>query len=332
MLIQTSSFPGAPALQYNGHLQTLVPGIWRKVPDVGYTRERIDTPDGDFLDLDWIVNGHKRLLVLTHGLEGDTNRQYMRGMAKMFAQNNWDVLAWHCRSCSGEMNRAFRLYHHGDIEDIGTVVQHALATARYHSLVMVGFSMGGNITMKYLGVQGENAPSQIRAAVAFSSPCDLEAGAEVLDRWDNTIYKLRFLRALTKKIKEKDAQYPGRIDLSKLKLVRRWRDFDEWFSAPLCGYRDAADFYRNASAKHFVAGIRRPTLLVSAGNDPILTPSCFPKDIAQKHPFFHLEMPKDGGHCGFIAQNDRDFAWSEHRALAFCTAVCEERVLEAVGA
>ena len=319
MLIQTSTFPGPPSLQYNGHLQTLVPGIWRKVPGIGYARERIDTPDGDFLDLDWIVKGHKRLVVLTHGLEGDTNRQYMRGMAKMFAQNDWDVLAWHCRSCSGEMNRAFRLYHHGDIEDIGTVVQHALATGRYDTLALVGFSMGGNITMKYLGVQGENAPAQIRAAVAFSSPCDLEAGAEVLDRWDNTIYRLRFLRALSKKIREKDAQYPGLIDLSKLKLVRRWRDFDEWFSAPLCGYRDAADFYRNASAKYFIAGIRRPTLLVSAGNDPILTPTCFPADTARNHPFFHLEIPTSGGHCGFMAQDYQEFAWSEHRALAFCT-------------
>lgn len=324
MLIQNSSFPGAPPLQYNGHWQTLVPGIWRRVHHLEYTkRERIDTADGDFLDLDWLLTGQRRLLVLTHGLEGDTHRQYMRGMAKLFAQQGWDVLAWHCRSCSGEMNRVFRLYHHGDIEDIGAVVQHALHTGRYDTLVLVGFSMGGNITMKYLGVHGDEAPAAVRGAVVFSAPCDLESASETLDRWDNTVYRVRFMKALVKKIKIKAAQYPGRIDLSKLKDVQCWRDFDEWFSAPMCGYRDAADFYHNSSAKNFVGGTRRPTLLINALNDPILSPGCFPFEMAGQHPFFHLEATEGGGHCGFMARDQREYAWSELRALAFCENLCE---------
>lgn len=316
-LIEHSSYPGPPAWQYNGHLQTLAPGIMRRVQGVEYQRERIATPDDDFLDLDWIRRGNGRLVILTHGLEGDSNRQYIRGAAKLFSQNGWDVLAWNCRSCSGEMNRAFRMYHHGDIEDIGTVVHHVLQSGDYDTVALVGYSMGANITMKYLGVHGENLPSPIRAAAVFSAPCDLESGAEVLDRWGNAFYRRRFMRALVRKIKVKNAQYPGRLDLSKLRLVERWRDFDEYFSAPICGYRDASDFYKNASAKNFIAGIRIPTLLVNAQNDPILTPACMPDDLARTHPFFHFEMPEHGGHCGFLYRNENEFSWSEQRALEF---------------
>jgi predicted alpha/beta-fold hydrolase len=319
-LIERSTYPGPPTWQYNGHLQTLAPGILRRVQGVEYQRERITTPDDDFLDLDWIRRGNGRLVILTHGLEGSSSRQYMRGTAKLFSQNDWDVLAWNCRSCSGEMNRAFRMYHHGDIEDIGTVVHHALQSGDYDTVALVGYSMGANITMKYLGVQGENLPSPIRAAAVFSAPCDLESGAEVLDRWENTFYRRRFMRALVKKIRLKDNQFPGRLDLSKLTLVRRWRDFDEHFSAPICGYRDASDFYQNASAKNFIPGIRVPTLLVNAQNDPILTPACMPAELARAHPFFYFEMPKFGGHCGFLYRNESEFAWSERRAVEFVSS------------
>ncbi len=318
MLIEHSSFPGAPFWQWNGHLQTLVPGIQRRVSGMHYTRERITTCDGDFLDLDWVRRGNKRLVILTHGLEGDSSRHYIRGTAKLFNQHGWDALAWNCRSCSGEMNRAFRMYHHGDTEDISTVVQHALQTGDYDTIALVGYSMGGNITLKYAGTLGDQVPVQLKAAVAFSAPCDIAAGADVLDRWDNFIYKKRFLSALSHKMHQKAAAFPGTLDLTKLKEVRRWRDFDEHFSARICGFQNADDFHRQASAKNFIAGIRIPTLLVSAQNDPILTPACFPVDIARNHAFFHLELPEGGGHCGFLTRNDADFTWSERRALAFC--------------
>jgi hypothetical protein len=320
-IIDSSSWPGAPFWQFNGHLQTVVPGIGRRVKDIFYERERIQTPDGDFLDLDWMLNGHDRLVILTHGLEGDSNRHYIRGTAKIFAGRGWDVLAWNCRSCSGEMNRAFRMYHHGDTEDISAIVNHTAATGRYRNITMVGYSMGANMTMKYLGVYGDQVPEQVRGAAVFSAPCDLESGAEVLDRWDNTLYRKRFLWALSEKVKLKDLQFPGRLQPHKLKDVKRWRDFDEWFSAPICGYRDAADFYQNASAKYFLAGIRRPTLLVNALNDPILTPACMPIEIAREHPYFYLELTTGGGHCGFITRGRDPHTWAERRAVEFCEGV-----------
>ncbi len=317
--IETSSFPGPPFWQFGGHLQTVVPGLVRRVQGIDYQRERIGTPDGDFLDLDWLkTDGNRKLVVVTHGLEGNSHASFVRGTAKLFWQNGWDALAWNCRSCSGEMNRKFRMYHHGDTEDIGTVVHHALRNQQYEKVVLVGYSMGANISMKYLGTQGEAIPEQVKAAAVFSAPCDIRAGADVLDRWDNALYKYRFMYALFNKLKQKAAQYPGKLDLSKFRKVRRWRDFDEYFSAPISGFASAAEFHQQASAKNFLEGIRVPTLLVSAQNDPILSPECFPIEIARAHPFFHFELTKGGGHCGFQTAAEKEFSWAERRALEFC--------------
>lgn len=300
----------------NGHLETIAPVLMRKVQGIQYERERITLSDGDFLDLDWMDHGQKKLAILTHGLEGDTRRQYMLGMAKAFWQKGWDVLAWHCRSCSGEMNLCKRMYHHGDIDDIGEVVQHALQRKPYEAVVMSGFSMGANITMKYLGVHGREVPAPIKGAVVFSAPTDLKAGAEILDSPSNYIYRKRFLFYLKQKMVAKEKQHPGAIDLANFKKIKVWRDFDEYFSAPLNDFKDAEDFYQLASAKNFMGGIKVPTLLVQAQNDPILPPSCFPIELCRDHPHLYLEMPKHGGHVGFWSP-EKEFAWSEERALEF---------------
>ncbi|MDO8366589.1 MAG: alpha/beta fold hydrolase [Saprospiraceae bacterium] len=332
-LIPKSSYPGPPFLQRGGHLQSILPGLFRRVKGVDYQRERIETPDGDFLDLDWLqknvahlkgVPRLRRLVIITHGLESNSGASYCLGTVKLFAQNGWDALAWNCRSCSGEMNRKFRMYHHGDTEDISTVVNHALATRGYDTVVLIGYSMGGNITLKYVGTGGENLPPQVRAAVAFSAPCDIRAGSDVLDRWGNWIYKARFLAFLKKKIRQKARQFPGRLDVSKFKLVKRWYDFDEHFSAPICGFASADEFHQQASAKNFVAGTRIPTLLVSALNDPILTSECFPLEIAREHLFLHLELTSGGGHCGFQTRRGGEFSWAERRALEFVEGCLEE--------
>jgi hypothetical protein len=315
-LLRTSHPFRRPVFLPNGHFETIYPALFRKINDLTYERERIETPDGDFLDLDWVDKGSRSLVVLTHGLEGDSSRQYVKGMAKIFAAKGWDVLAWNCRSCSGEMNRSLRMYHHGEIEDLDFVIQKALKTKDFERVALIGFSMGGNINMKYLGVKGKEKPAPVKCAVAFSSPTDLKAGAEVLDHPSNMIYRRRFLHYLSLKMEQKNRQYPGVIDVSKLRNIKVWKDFDEYFSAPLNGFVNADDFYRQASAKNFIAGITVPTLLVQAKNDPILPPACYPVELCEQHPKVYLEMPDHGGHCGFL-QRKSPFAWSEERAWAF---------------
>ena len=319
-VLENSSFKNPPYLQFNGHLQTIIPGIFRKVKGVNYQRERLELTDGDFLDLDWIKNGNKKLVLLSHGLEGSSDRQYILGAAKLFSKNNWDVLAWNCRSCSGEMNRTARLYHHGDIEDIGTVVNHALDKNDYKEMVMVGFSMGGAMSLNYLGKNGNDIPMEIKGAVAFSTPCDLKEGADILNKSSNAVYRKRFLNNLKRKILIKETEYPGLVDIQKLNEIKVWRDFDEHFSAPLNGYKNADEFYFNSSAKNFMENINVPTLLVNAINDPILTPGCSPLEIAQSNQNIFIENPKEGGHCGFMVRGE-EFAWSEYRALEFSEEV-----------
>lgn len=316
MPLLSSAYPGPPAYQYNGHLQTIIPSLTRRVLGVDYERERLVLSDGDFVDLDWLEGRNRRLLVLTHGLEGDSGRQYMRGTAKLFAQQGYDVLAWNCRSCSGEMNRAFRLYNHGEIGDIDEVIRHALRTKSYEEVVLVGYSMGGNITLKYLGVHGRDLPDSICRGVAISAPTDLGSSAQLLDRPSNRFYRNRFMKKLIIKLIQKADRYPDRLAMSRLREVRQWRDFDNIFSAPINGYRDADDFYVQASAVNFLTNLTVPTLLLNAQNDPLLSPECSPGWLAEGHPYLFLETPRIGGHVGFALSRDVH-TYAERRALAF---------------
>lgn len=320
MPLLRSTYSGPPAYQYNGHLQTIIPSLTRKVIGVNYERERLTLPDDDFVDLDWIDANHKRLVVLTHGLEGDSSKQYIRGTAKLFAQNGYDVLAWNCRSCSGEMNRSFRLYNHGEIDDLSQVIQHALRTKAYDEIVLVGYSMGGNIILKYLGVHGSNLPNAVKAGVAISSPTDLGASARLLDQPSNRFYRNRFMRKLLVKINQKADLFPGRLDMAKVREVKKWRDFDDFFSAPINSYQDADDFYSQASAVNFMAGITVPALLLNAQNDPLLSPECSPVCLATGHPTLYLETPRLGGHVGFDLPRDLH-TYAERRALAFAQGI-----------
>ncbi len=302
--------------RFIGHYQTIVPNLFGGFP-LEYHRERISTPDDDFLDLDWLSEkGRRRLIILSHGLEGDSRRSYIVSAARYFARDGWDALAWNCRSCSGEMNKTRKLYSHGQSEDLQTVVDHALATGKYDRIVLAGYSMGGNLTLKYLGTIGEDRPPQVTHGIAFSAPCFIEHSVDSLERKDNWVYKRKFFRSLSAKVIAKEAQFPGIVDLDELQRIRHWRDFDRAFSAVIGGYDDLDAYYDYLSSGNFVAGTTAPVLIVNALNDPIIPTACTPTDLGVKHPLITVEQPARGGHVGFSLRG-KDYNEMDRRALEF---------------
>jgi predicted alpha/beta-fold hydrolase len=316
MPIVKTSYPGPPPFLINGHFETVHAAVSRKFDEMGYQRERFTLSDGDFVDLDWLKGENRQLALLLHGLEGNSNRPYIKGMARYFHQREWDVLAWHCRSCSGEMNRKPRLYYHGETGDLSEVIAHILRAGHYQNVVLIGFSMGGSILLKYLGYQ-KNIPEEIRAGIAISTPVDLGSSAARLDRFWNRYYKKRFLRSLSGKIRKKAEQFPGLINVQKLDEVKTWKDFDDYFSAPINGFKSADELYFSGSALNYLEGIDRPALLINAQNDPILDKKSFPHSLCADHPFVHFEATRRGGHVGYAWQRDRENWWTEFRTWEF---------------
>ncbi len=305
----------------NGHVQTIFPALFRQVPLITRQRERLTTKDGDFLDLDWHTEANRtRLAILSHGLEGDATNTYIQGMARALVRAGWDVLAWNFRGCSGEPNHLLRSYHSGAAEDLAEVI--AQVPARYARVALVGFSLGGNMTLKSLGEPGLDP--RVAGAVAFSVPCDLASSASQLESFFNRIYMRRFLRSLRGKVREKMVRFPGRLDDAGLNAMRTFREFDGAYTAPMNGFASAEDYWTRASSKPALARITVPTLLVNALDDPFLPPACFPVEEARASRSFFLETPACGGHVGFVSFNSQKEYWSEQRAVEFLGDVCAD--------
>ncbi|MFW6324862.1 MAG: YheT family hydrolase [Desulfovibrionales bacterium] len=310
-----------PSLLPGGHLQTVYPVLFRKTPAVPYARERIETPDGDFLDIDWSRTGSSRVAFLSHGLEGCSDKKYIRSMVRVLNKAGWDCAALNFRGCSGEINRTPRLYHSGTTDDLHTALTHVLLTGRYMEATLVGFSMGGNQTLKYLGEDDAKIPSQVSSAVVFSVPCDLEGAAVVMAAPSNRIYMHYFLMSLRQKILLKKKKFPDKFDVRGLQAIRTFKEFDDRFTAPLHGFKDAHDYWHTCSSLRFLSDVSRPTLVVNAGNDPFLSPSCYPIRHAENNPFLFAENPAAGGHVGFPLVGADTVYWSEKRALQFLQQV-----------
>jgi hypothetical protein len=305
----------ASLLFRNGHVHSIYPALFRKVKDIVYQRKRIETPDRDFLDLDWSVVGGDRLVIVSHGLEGDSNRAYVKGMVRAMNQEGIDALAWNFRGCGGEPNRRLRLYHNGAIDDLHTVVTHVASS--YKSIFLIGFSMGGNMTLLYLGKEAEAVPESVKGSITFSVPCDLTDASMALERKENTLYMKRFLRLLHNKIKAKQVQFPQDINDHNYHQLKTFKDFDGRYTAPVHGFHSAEDYWIKCSCRPWLKGIRVPSLIVNSLDDPFLEGGCYPVEECRSNPNTMLEITRDGGHVGFVARNRRGRYWSEERAVKF---------------
>jgi predicted alpha/beta-fold hydrolase len=315
-LIRNSSYR-APSWLPGGHAQTIYPALFRRVARMTTRAERLELTDGDFIDLEWSGQGSPRLAILSHGLEADMQTEYIQGMAAALVRRGWDVLVWNFRGCGNEPNRLLRMYHSGATEDLHAVVCHALENHPAESVDLIGFSLGGNLTLKYLGERPADLSARLRGAVAFSTPCDLACSSHELSSRANRIYMERFLRVMRAKVRMKDRMFPGQLDLTGLDRIRNFREFDDRFTAPLHGFRDAEDYWARNSCRQFLTNIAVPTLLVNAVNDPFLGPGCYPREEAEASEHFHFEAPPTGGHVGFPTIGNGGEYWSETRAVDF---------------
>ena len=301
----------------NGHISTIYASYFRKIIPVKYKRERLTTPDQDFIDLDWLqtkANKQKKLIILSHGLEGSSKGKYIQGMARYFSSRGFDALAWNYRGCSGEQNLKIECYHSGISSELEFIVEHAIK--RYDQIYLIGFSLGRNLTLKYLGEKSR--PNQIKAACVFSTPVDLKSTAVQISSGLSKIYGKKFLATLISKMRAKEKLLKkANIDIKNFDKVKNLIDFDHYFTAPIYGFESGDDYYAKSSSLQFLKTIKTPTLIINALNDPFLGKPCYPTFEASQNPYIQLETPKTGGHVAFCSKNADGSYWSEQRAFRF---------------
>jgi len=314
-----------PAWWLNGpHSQTLWPTLTRNDIPLNIIRERMELPDGDFLDLDWVGEGNGPIVLLLHGLAGDLRSPYVKGMLRAIIQSGWRGVLMYFRGCSGSPNRLPRCYHSGDTGDVNFVT-HALIQREPHTyLACVGYSLGGNVLLKWLGETGEKNP--LSAAVAISVPFDLAKASGRLNTGFSRVYQWLLLRELREMIKRKSAVVSMPFELNNIDKLRTFIEYDDFITAPLHGFKDAQDYYAQASSRQFIPHIRKPTLIVQAMDDPFLSPDAIPTQ--QELPSgVHIELTDRGGHVGFVTGNVpwRSDYWLEKRVIAYLQHLLNEK-------
>jgi uncharacterized protein len=290
------------------------------VPPVEFQRESLETPDGDFVDMDWSRVGSSRLLIITHGLEGSSRSPYSYRMTRAANAAGWDVLAWNFRGCGGRPNRYLRSYHSGFTDDLDLIIQHLTKEeggkkAHYQTISLVGFSVGGNIVLKYLGERESALPSQLTSAVAISTPCDLEDAATTLQRMKRRPYLWYFLYSFRRKLTEKRPLFPEELRPDFFRGIKDFYTLDQRYTAPLFGFRSVEHYWESASSKPYVSRIKIPTLILTAQDDPFFTKACIPYEEAASNSLITLDVPSSGGHVSF--QHSGYVRWLEYRVLGF---------------
>jgi predicted alpha/beta-fold hydrolase len=313
-----------------GHAQTIHAATWVHRPQVAYSRERWETPDFDFIDLDWVDNANQELaldqqnesplVVLFHGLEGCSNSHYARALMHAVNAHGWHGVVVHFRGCSGEINRLPRAYHSGDSPEVDWVLRR-LRSTRSGPIYVAGVSLGGNALLKWLGEQGSQAREVISRAAAISAPVDLAAAGDALERGFNMIYTRNFLSTMKAKTLAKMKRYPALCDRRRMQAARTLREFDDLVTAPLHGFKGVDDYYARASSKPYLMTIAAPTLILNARNDPFL-PARFLPTPEQVSAYVTLETPATGGHVGFIAGNfPGNITWLTQCLLRFFESI-----------
>lgn len=311
------------ALLRGAHAQTLYPALLRPLPRLALAVERLDTPDGDFIDLGWAGADAPRapIAVLVHGLGGGFESRYLLGLGARLGAAGWRVCALRLRGAGPEPNRMARAYHHGDTADLRWLWHRLRQAHPRRFIASVGWSLGGNITLKALGEEGDDAPVDVACAV--SVPYQLHDCAEHLRRGFARVYQNHLLTALKAMVRRKHAHtpLPAPADVQRALAARDFFEFDDAFTAPLNGYADAADYYARAACGAFLPRIRVPALLLHARDDPFMTPRVVP-GAESMSAALTLELSERGGHVGFVSADARGGAvyWAEQRLFDWLEA------------
>lgn len=313
-LVQSNHYKPA-GLFKNCHFNTLYPYLFRKKIDHNFERIRLNTLDGDFVDIDCLFNSNKKVAILCHGLEGSSSSQYINGITTAL-KDDWDIIALNYRSCSGELNLTATLYHSGFTDDLHQIIQQY--SSLYEEIVLVGYSLGGNLVLKYTTDGKFEVDKKIVSVVAISVPCDLEHSGYRLMQKQNKIYIQNFLSSLKKKMLNKYHQGFEEIDIAKLEITKTLYDFDEYFTGPLHGFGNALGYYQKCSSKQYLSEINIPTLLINSLDDSFLSPECFPFEIAKDNNQFYMMATQYGGHVGFSSLRPESY-WTDDTIKLFLT-------------
>ena len=306
----------------NTHFSTIWASQFRYCPELDLKRKRVELEDGDFIDLDcYQEKKSDQLVLLLHGLEGNSESRYMRNMASKFIQENYDAILMNHRSCSGEDNRLFSCYHSGKSDDLNRIIQYINKKYNYKTIIIIGFSLGGNVSLKYLG-ESWVKPKNLKACISISPPIDLGACGKALNSSKNWLYSKDFLRTMKKKLQLKLEKFPEK-DTGQLDRVKSLHDFDNEYTGPAHNFGDAQGYYDQCSSKPFIQNIKIPTLILLAKNDSFMQQSCYPYDIVDKMKSVYLETPLYGGHVGFVQKGK--YYYQEDRAYAFVNSVLKDK-------
>lgn len=284
----------------NTHFNTIYRSVFVK-ENMKYNRKRIPTFDADFIDLDFSTVGSKTIALLIHGLEGSSKSGYMTTTAKHLNSLDLDTALFNLRGCSGEDNKLLGSYHSGKTDDVAWIINYLTKNYNYKNIILIGFSLGGNLVLKYLGEQANTTNAKIKGAITISVPVDIDSSEREMEKSKNKIYTRRFLKTMKSKVLNKAEKFPDYSPNKQLlNNVKLLKDIENLYTVPVFGFKNPEDYWKKASSKPILKQISIPTLIINALDDPFLGTECYPYKIAEDSNFIFLETPKYGGHVGFL--------------------------------